>query len=920
MRAMASPPPDDTLPHAWPERLLAARVRARRAAGGSLPLAVTGARGEPLRWRVREEEGEARAALLLRWREALAALHGAGFGTDGVLAASLLLRGGRIAFDPDRVWPLGARPAPDEGGDAGGERPTLARPIAAWLDVREVAGWLDAAGHDAPHPFEDGAAPLSAGAPEDPADGGVRLVVGPVAETLAIAAVLGLGAVVAGDSSADAAAEATRALAGGGTVLVAAPRGEATELPRWLIAASRAHLACHGGPPPLTDEDAALLGVARPPGGLARPDAESYGPASEGELELRRRLEASDLIAEPAARHKARAALTARIAHPDLDAGRRNREAAVALARTSGDRQLLADALLGRAMGGYVFDAEAALKDATEARRLAAALGDRERGALGAALEQLLARLEGGRAPAADAAAIDGRARGHVAMALDAVRRWATGGSGASAARALNLAALVGREEVLAMVAELATWRALAEGRELAMERLLGAVVAAQRLSGGGTGAASMARALGALLAARRGAELTSTDHLVALGDTPRLPTRVGAIGAIAARAAGLDALAARLAHAAGDTCTPARLFAVAPPPGDPEAGVLTLFAELLVGRPEAEIRRHLPLLEGRAAAWLDAPRETAVPVGLLVAVGTALATLGERRAEAPLSRALATSDLEEVVELRALGALAWVLPESTDEGRAVAARLAAKATLRPRAGTPAGPSAPPPISAREAVERVVAAVEAWSTATRGAAGGERPVAGLERLLGRSFGASPEGLNALEGPLDVREEASGGVTLTIAAGTPNARPLRFEGPLSLPPDAMERLLAALLPLATGAAPRKADAEAPDPGIALDAALSAGALDFMAEVRPRFARHELTRETIRAAVGLALARTGGLYKAVAARWGIKDYQRFMDFLRRNGCLVDFRPFRTGTRARTAGPAKTPARPKPRSRER
>ncbi len=701
----------------------------------------------------------------------------------------------------------------------------------------------------------------------------------------------------------DAAALVARALAGAGTILLAAEDADPERLPRWLIAATRTELSCSGGAPPIQDDDARLLGL--PP---TSPDAEDPASGTPTD-EVRRRLEETDLVADSTARHSARAALTAKVVHPDLDAARRNREAAVTLARTTGDRLVLADALLARAMGDDVVDAGAALKDATEARRIAAASGARTRVALGAAVEQLLARLEGGRPPVLDgnpnaSPGSDERAFGKptgAEIALEAVRRWAAGPLG-GAARVLNLAGLTGQEAVIAMVAELATWRAIGEGRELRQERLLGAVVAARRRRPAPAGAADttrMATALAALLAARRGAELTASDHLVALGDAPRLSPRVGAIAAIAARSVNMDALAARLGHAAGDTSTPARLLAWAPPVGDPEPGVLALFGELLVGRSEAEIRRHLPLLEGKVAAWLDAPREADAPVGLLVAVGTALATVGERRAEAPLRRALAAGELEEVVELRALGALAWTLPDGSDDARAVAARLAARTALRPAAIGAERARPAPPISAREATARMVEAVEGWSGALRRSTPDGGPMAAIESLLGpASPAAARRGLRALTMPLEVREEVGGGVTLTVGAGRADAVELRFQGPLALPPDIAERLLAALAPLTTSG--READAidEAPDPGLALDAALIAGDIDFMRDVRARFARHELTRETVRSALRQALSRTGGLYTAVAEGWGIRDYQRFMDFLRRNGCLEDFRPFRRG----------------------
>jgi hypothetical protein len=45
------------------------------------------------------------------------------------------------------------------------------------------------------------------------------------------------------------------------------------------------------------------------------------------------------------------------------------------------------------------------------------------------------------------------------------------------------------------------------------------------------------------------------------------------------------------------------------------------------------------------------------------------------------------------------------------------------------------------------------------------------------------------------------------------------------------------------------------------------------------------------------LGMA-ARRGSDHKTLAARFQVKEkeYRRFMDFLRRNECLLDFRPYR------------------------
>ena len=75
-------------------------------------------------------------------------------------------------------------------------------------------------------------------------------------------------------------------------------------------------------------------------------------------------------------------------------------------------------------------------------------------------------------------------------------------------------------------------------------------------------------------------------------------------------------------------------------------------------------------------------------------------------------------------------------------------------------------------------------------------------------------------------------------------------------------------------------------------------LSEGRKDFWSAVRNRYKRRDISRETVLALVDLGLRSTGGSYKTLAARFQVKEheYHRFMDFLRRNDCLLDFRPYR------------------------
>ncbi|PYR97087.1 MAG: hypothetical protein DMG16_25830 [Acidobacteria bacterium] len=82
-------------------------------------------------------------------------------------------------------------------------------------------------------------------------------------------------------------------------------------------------------------------------------------------------------------------------------------------------------------------------------------------------------------------------------------------------------------------------------------------------------------------------------------------------------------------------------------------------------------------------------------------------------------------------------------------------------------------------------------------------------------------------------------------------------------------------------------------------------LSEGRKDFWSAVRNRYKRRDISREKVVALVDLGLRTTRGSYKTLAARFHVKEkeYHRFMDFLRRNDCLLDFRPYR---KAATSAP--------------
>ena len=80
-------------------------------------------------------------------------------------------------------------------------------------------------------------------------------------------------------------------------------------------------------------------------------------------------------------------------------------------------------------------------------------------------------------------------------------------------------------------------------------------------------------------------------------------------------------------------------------------------------------------------------------------------------------------------------------------------------------------------------------------------------------------------------------------------------------------------------------------------------LSEGRKDFWSAVRNRYKRRDISREKVIALVDLGLRSTQGNYKTMASMFHLKekDYRRFMDFLRRNDCLLDFRPYRKSVEA-------------------
>ena len=75
-------------------------------------------------------------------------------------------------------------------------------------------------------------------------------------------------------------------------------------------------------------------------------------------------------------------------------------------------------------------------------------------------------------------------------------------------------------------------------------------------------------------------------------------------------------------------------------------------------------------------------------------------------------------------------------------------------------------------------------------------------------------------------------------------------------------------------------------------------LSEGRKDFWSAVHNRYKRRDISREKVMALVDFGLRSTRGNYKSMAAKLRLKgkDYRRFMDFLRRSECHLDFRPYR------------------------
>jgi transcriptional regulator with AAA-type ATPase domain len=75
-------------------------------------------------------------------------------------------------------------------------------------------------------------------------------------------------------------------------------------------------------------------------------------------------------------------------------------------------------------------------------------------------------------------------------------------------------------------------------------------------------------------------------------------------------------------------------------------------------------------------------------------------------------------------------------------------------------------------------------------------------------------------------------------------------------------------------------------------------LTEGRQNFWLAVHDRYKRRDISREKVIALVDFGLRATHGNYKTMALKFQIpkEEYRRFMDFLRRSRCLLDFRPYR------------------------
>ena len=75
-------------------------------------------------------------------------------------------------------------------------------------------------------------------------------------------------------------------------------------------------------------------------------------------------------------------------------------------------------------------------------------------------------------------------------------------------------------------------------------------------------------------------------------------------------------------------------------------------------------------------------------------------------------------------------------------------------------------------------------------------------------------------------------------------------------------------------------------------------LVSGRAGFWPTVRDGFLQRDLSREEVRRIVSIGLSDCSGSYRRLLKHFGLpsSDYKRFLSFLSRHNCLVDFRPYR------------------------
>ncbi|MCC6623086.1 MAG: hypothetical protein IT385_17645 [Deltaproteobacteria bacterium] len=827
-----------------------------RAAERDLPLARG---GEAVRTALREAAPREREALVQSWFEALEALHGLGFGTDDAVAAARVSARQRVRIAPEHAWPLGTRVA--------------RRPIAAWLDRADALAWIEGAGADAalvelarglagPPPWPSWPGP--------PAPEGLALLVGPPAEIAALCAVAGVAVAPAAAVAAEA-ARPDQVLAPG----VSAGRRralEALEAGRpWVVPIARAELRARlrvvptalarvegaGGEPDVDPEDAEALGFE----GVEEPAPISSSEAREA-LDPQRALEDARLLERPEerARAEALALVTSAGQASDPDEAERALTRVIDLARQGQDRDLVVEALIDRA-SALVWDApERAHADLVEARRLAVAMRQSAR--------------------AADIAALDEALLAATTMGA---------GSAEAPARALTRALLgaPGRAARVGLEVDRIGQAAVLQGAEAAAERVLRRLRDAD-LPQGLTG---LVDAWITLLAARRGALVTAREALVARAHRDgaarargTFGRRAAALAALAARTVGLDGLALAALEEAPARDPVTRLLRGEDVLGGGAPDYVLLLAAERDERVDGERRRAADAL----AARLGRLDEDALPCGVALVLGIAR---GDRRLLALATRG------EPHVERQAIARLMAGADPASEEGQALARRHAALGGHGLGRAAEAGDHSPP-FTPEEAQARALALVRAAAQAAAG-----RDVDAWARVIGALVGTIVEGrLAVASAALGLTLHELPGGRWRLVAGDDSA--VLAAGPIVDTPAAIAGALEALAPLfhrREVAAPRGE----PDPE-GLDQALVEGRREFFADVALPFKRRELTRRTMKGLVHRGLEATHGLYRSLAERWRIDDYQRFMDFLRRGDVLLDYRAYRRGGRGGAAPP--------------